>query len=593
MKKLFVFLAAIALVAVSCNKDKQPIDDNLKEDSVKMRHIELRATIDAPSQPGTKANYYNKKVQFAVGDKIAISGTAIEGGSTVTRRYKLTATGVENETTVVFEGDVPENAEMGKFAYYPYEIISEHSVLAGGFIDEENPDFIWPGESWPIMGETPDGEYIVSGVQVPMIGYINTTGATMSATFYHLGAIAEVTLENVPADAKVLQFENNTPIQMYDSSGQPSYTTTEVFTIYQAFMNADGTPHHLMPCYVSGGASNRCSVAVDGDGTYYIPLPAGTYTDFSISLIDGYSYSTYDQHYYKQRISKPGTSVTLERGMHANFGTITYDADQIDQWFLRSDMTSWYNYNPNFQLIKTAPDTYEISTWADPDTGYNFSHFDTSNYSFAYYGVANGSSGIMTQSADADQAALCSRATNEIFTATITKSGDDWVLSDRGWNDYNRCFVKSNTQVVFYCSSNNDDFHSFLTKSDNDNNMLWCTTEPVYIAYPEDYNFAFEIDGQLSNPLQDENGNVILNGEGSPVYRYGMVLVCLLANPVVITDAKPYAQAVEYSPSEDCPPTDFNYMVFNVTPGYYHIYLDMRTLNFMFVRTTRPIPIVN
>ena len=565
MKRFLVFLAAVAMMAVSCNKE-QPTDNPVQNDTPKMRHIVLRATIDTP---GTKADYYNKKIQFAKGDEIAISGTANENGSIVTRRYKLTATGVENETTVLFEGDVPEDAEMGKFAYFPYEIISEYSVLAGGFIDEENPDFTWPGDRYPIYGQTPDDVIFVPKAQVPMIGYINTSGSSKSATFYHLGAIAEVTLVNVPEGAYALQFENNTLFQKCDGNGDPiNEFTTEIFTTYQAFMNSDGTPNYLMPCFVTGGGSNRCSVAIDGDGTYYIPLPAGTYTDFSISLIDSYSYSTYDQYYYKQRVSKPGTSVTLERGMHANFGTITYDADGIEPWFLRSDMAGWNDYNNSFRLIKTADDTYEISSYVyENNPWYNFSYYNGSQ--FVTYGVNEGVSGTLTTQNNA----TCKRGSDEVFTSTITKNGDNWELTDHGYGtDWDRCYDLSSTGITFVCSptlNGENAINVDLTKANHNNNMLWYQ-EYFYIEKADNYYITFFVHEKD--------------------YRWYWYIG---GNSASITDAKPYAQASDIEADYFMDNLDSSLMSLQLTPGYYNIYLDVRTLNFMFVRTIKPLPIVN
>ena len=536
MKRFLVFLAAVAMMAVSCNKE-QPTDNPVQNDtpvqnnSPKMRHIVLRATIDAP---GTKADYYNKKVQFAKGDEIAISGTANENGSIVTRRYKLTATGVENETTVLFEGDVPEDAEMGKFAYYPYAIIGEKSTLAGGFIDEENPDFIWPGIHYPFAGN----------VQVPMIGYINTSGSSKSATFYHLGAIAEITLENVPQDAGMIVFENNTPIQMYDENGQPNGSSEYIFTTYQAFMNADGTPAYIMPC-TTNNYDNKCYVAINGNGTYYIPLPAGTYKDFSISLVDSYGYNPY---FYKQRVSKPGTEVTLTRGMHANFGTLTYDADLIAEWYLLNRTNSWGSDGWH-RFIKTGPNAYQLTAF-NPSDDNSWKLLDGAENIWSVEGNQYAWNGVISQTS---QNFIRTGADNKTFDIQLSYSDANWNYSSSNWgtNSEREWSASTPVQLSYGVSGSSAWTNEALYKSSYNASYIYNTT--ITVTASSTYNFKFVANGTWCG-----------------------------GNSVSISDSKPYAQAI-WNGGDD--------MSFTLTPGKYDIWLDVANLNFMFVKQPKQAPL--
>ena len=522
MKKLFVILATIAIAAVSCNKE-QPTDNPAQNDAPKTRHFEIKATIDN----GTKGTYANSKVNFTADDKISVLAYSEEPDGPymdqVRRRYDLTVTAVNGNTITFATDDIPEDAVLGNFAYYPHDIVPEYATLAGREWDFEHPDFDWP--------HVFDGKT----VQIPMIGIINTSGATKSTLFKHVGAIAEIKVENAPEPEDeysyvYLQFTDN-------SSAENKFGRYEVDPGDMSLTNYSSSDSDYKSCYAW----------INGDGTYYIPLPPGTYTDFSISLVDNYHPGSLN--YYKMRSSKQGTRVTLSRAMHADFGTLTYDADKIEEWYLLSDMTGWSPEPNELRLIKTGEGVYEISSYVyyinTENPWYKF-------YSPTYYpisGVQAASSGTMTE-------ATCKREANEIFTSTLTKTGDNWVLSDYGYpGDWDRCYDVDNVNVYLEGSFNGWDTTCPMTKLDHNNNMLWYCN---YFEVPDvkDYSFGFLVAGS--------DWSWWIEGES-----------------VSLTDAKPYAQGIL---NQGAP------MKFTLTPGLYNVYLDIKTLNFMFVKTLPSAP---
>lgn len=529
MKKLLIILAAVALAAVSCNKE-QPTDNPEQNSTPKTRHFEIKATIDS----GTKGTYANSKVTFTADDKISVLAYSEEPNGPFTeqvrRRYDLIVSSVDGNTITFATDDIPEDAVLGDFAYYPHDIVSEYSVLAGGEWDLEHPEFNWP--------HVFDGKT----VQIPMIGIINTSGATKSTLFKHVGAIAEIKVENAPEPEDeysyvYLQFTDN-------SSAENKFGRYEVDPGDMSLTNYSSSDSDYKSCYAW----------INGDGTYYIPLPPGTYTDFSISLVD--SYSTFNEpYYYKMRTSKQGTRVTLSRAMHADFGTLTYDADKIEEWYMLSDMTGWSDAPTHLRLIKTGEGVYEISSYV---------HYITSEnpwykfYSPAYYpisGVEAKFRGTMTEGA------TCMRAADELFTATLTKSGNDWVLTDRGYGgDWNGCYALGDLNIFFEGDFDNWEGQYPMTKINYNNNMIWYYE---YFYVPDNATHSFEF--LLSGKDLDHND----------VFEF-------LGNSLAITDDKPYGQTAVDEGN--------NAMSFTLTPGYYNIYLDVKTLNFMFVKTLPSAP---
>ena len=94
-----------------------------------------------------------------------------------------------------------------------------------------------------------------------------------------------------------------------------------------------------------------------------------------------------------------------------------------------------------------------------------------------------------------------------------------------------------------------------MTKLDHNNNMLWYCN---YFEVPDvkDYSFGFLVAGS--------DWSWWIEGES-----------------VSLTDAKPYAQGIL---NQGAP------MKFTLTPGLYNVYLDIKTLNYMFVKTLPSAP---
>lgn len=482
MKKIYVLLAMAAVVFAGCNKevDKQ---DNIVPTDVPTEgtyHFEITATID---DAGSKATYSSKKVVFGDGDEIAVIGTK-DGVNTV-----YTLTGVQEGGSVKFSTDLPEGTTVGDYAYYPASI-----AIAGS-----DKVIKWP--------ENIDG----TKVEVPMIGIIDIENS--KTQFKYLGAIMEVKVDNAP-NAKYLIFNDGAPIiGTYDVSFSGETPSITAKNVSQYFIYA----------------------SISGNGTYYIPVPAKTYTSFTFSLTDSEK-----SYYYKQRSAVAGTSIALTRGMHIDMGTIVDDTDEIAEWWHSSDLTGW-NTGWN-RFIKTGADTYHLTVF-NPSGNPYWDLLDADGNKWCTEGSQDWT-GTVTQR-------------NSTFNRTSTDNKTFWItLEDKGSEGW-------------YYNSGNWDENSDRAWSSGRVEIVLNETSYKMEKYNYNSNYSYRYKGLFISDNTPRALKFMLSWDGSDEALSGV------NSSLDITDAKPYGTFVW---------AGANTINITLTRGTYDVYLDLAMLNFMFVK---------
>lgn len=489
MKKL-VYILALALVGVACNKETVPVET--AEEIVPKGKVKLVITV--PAGIDSKASVSGKQITFNIDDQIAVIGTLDNETSVVTLSVESVS-----DNTFTFSTDIDPDMEIGDYAYYPAAIVNK-----------DNPTRI----NWP---SSFDG----TKNQMPLMAKIDVTNN--QAVFHHLGALLKVTLASAPAGVNALEF-----------------TTSNNFVgSYDVVFNDDELTS------VTGYAlsSNVESITATSTGTYYIPVPAGTYADFQLAMKQG-------TYYHKQKTASLESAITPTVGKLVNLGTFTYDVDEIEEWYTVSNMIKWdSNYNA-LRFIKTSANSYAFSGYAPNSGGYWYYFMNNGTQ----YGVQGAVSGILAANE------TCKRDNDEIFTSTITKSGDNWSLTDQYYSgDWYGCFKKSEHGVTFKSSIDSWGSGVSLTKPDDSadwdgqytNDMIWYGD----ITVPSNDTYLFKV--------------IIYNTGSSQDVWYGG------NSSATITDATPYG-SLWWDNGNDIPVV--------LTQGTYTFYLDIRAMNFMFVK---------
>lgn len=397
MKKYYYILATLVVSLVACNKENPNGKSSKYEESLGngKKYIEIAISQEKPIDSDTKATLSTVNMAFGPEDQIAILATKNETTEVVTLTYLR----YENDK-VIFSGTADEDALISSYAYYPASIATttERTI------------------NWPTSVNG-------SKVQVPMIAYLGKDAK--SARFQHLGAIAKIAVENCPAGAAKLKFTAGTNI----TGG--AYTVSD-FTV--------GTPMVTASGEMTGAT---ITATISGNGIYYIPLPVNTtdgtsFSNFQFALID----DTGD-YYYKQKTATKTVGPVHRRNI-VNFGTLTYDIDQIDEWYLVSAVNSWHPNNRDLRYIKIAGNQYRIATWSNAG-GYKVveGHETTSSDDWTHsYGGSNAehwSDPLVEQSST-----NCGyNRDNNIMTSTIiTTPTLSYSGTDNFWGDTYYCYGK-------------------------------------------------------------------------------------------------------------------------------------------------------
>ena len=233
MKKLNYLLAAVAVVAMAgCSKEKDvtPASNAVKL-HVTVEDSDTRVSID---------NAY--AYAFQSGDVISV---LTDGGEPV--EFEAS----EGGTSVDFNGTFEQGQAIGSYAMYP---ASEYHMADGDEVLFSIPeDLTWKANE----------------TFMPMLGKINNG----TATFKAVGGVMKLIVYNIPASAKYLQF--TAPLQQIsgwftidDASVQAPVIVTD---------ETDASDDTIVIDFSANYSANK---------VFYIPLPTGTISGFTVSFLD-------------------------------------------------------------------------------------------------------------------------------------------------------------------------------------------------------------------------------------------------------------------------------------------------------------------
>ena len=273
MKKIILYFAAAATVAVACNKAE--IDSQKAEEPVVPEMKMITETVSGSRATSTKATISNTDASFkwTAGDNIAVH---VSNG--VTSKYVFTsdegasgasAAASSASFTVVY----PEGYSRDAFAVYPSNLVvanAENYGQEGHALDMTLPSSYTLAQ---VTDETSPS---------PMIA-TNTAGNGWN--FYQLCGLLRLTVNNIPASTKRLEIN-------FDGKNVAGN-----FAI-PATVKGDGTSTIALS---NASGSNSTTITITKDGTtdvtfnnnawlnglvLNIPLPTGTYSNITMTAYD-------------------------------------------------------------------------------------------------------------------------------------------------------------------------------------------------------------------------------------------------------------------------------------------------------------------
>lgn len=233
MKKYYSILATIAAISfVSCQKE---ISDSSLNENAEFTVLRADVAPDTKVAADASGNY-----TWQAGDVIAVFNNS---GSPVS--FSTTSSGSSVDFTAA------SGVSFGSYAVYPYSASSSES---GKVVT-----FNLPTSYTYRSGET----------NMPMLGKISGS----SATFKAVGGLIKLTVYNVPSDATALTFTAT------------NQKITGNFTISDATVSEP-----VIALAAKGSGDDAVTINFSGNRSdnmvFYIPLPTGTMTGFTISFND-------------------------------------------------------------------------------------------------------------------------------------------------------------------------------------------------------------------------------------------------------------------------------------------------------------------
>ena len=482
MKKFYLGFAAIAMLAVACNKE-QAIDETLPVEEGKVLY-EIKVTID----PETKGVMTGKSFAFSSGDEIAVIVT--EAGTPSVETLSVTA---NDGTTVTFAASLSSEAEVGDYAYYPASIANAATPTT----------INWPSS---FDGAT------CGGCVVPMMAKIEGN----TAEFKHLGAMLKVNVADAPASIDALEF-----------------TTSSNFT---GTYDVNTTTWALTANTLGGNVE---TVSVNGNGEWFIPIPAGTYADFRLAMKDGSAY-------LKQKTANLASAIAPGRTQIVNLGDFTYDIDEIAEWWHISEINGFQKGYDRY--IKTGDNTYTITAFS-PEANEWWRLRDGSDYDW----TVNDVDGDTYWSGTLNKTGMPFHrdgSSNKTFFVTLTKNNSNWNYNSGNWDsESDRKWNASSSSVIISYNGNNY----------------------AMSKYDFDANYGYKYEGLTVSNNDTHSLKFILNWSSDPSNNTPSGV----SGSLIISDSHPYGTA-EWAGS--------NNIDVVLTPGTYNVYLDLAVLNFMFVK---------
>lgn len=492
MKK-FIFIS-LAILSVACSKEAVSEIEFVKTIDIPENMVKLSITV--PREPETRATMASKQLSFAADDEIAVIGTL----NAVTSIQTLEVESI-TPSAITFSTAIDKDMEIGEYAYYPVSIANK-----------DYPTRI----NWP-------SSFNGTKVQLPMMAKIDVSGP--SAVFHYLGAMLKVNLSDAPSDVNTLEFKTA-------SNFVGSYDVT-----------FSGNDVNSVVANTLSGNTETLSVNPSSMTTYYVPIPAGTYSEFQLGMKRG-------SYYYKQRTSDLDDDITPSLGNMVNLGDFDYDVDSIEEWYMicKLQKSPWTMSDKSIRFIKIADHQYRAATNNANDSGdygYKIQYGSPASYSWdktTGAKTANQSSGDLKENGN-----NCYYGTsNVIYAATINTST---------WK-YNNDYVNAADAFNFSTIDMVGDFNSWSTSSNK-------------ISFDKGgaHNWSKSITVSSNTKVEFK---IIANSQ----WEYGNW------GGVNITDATPYGTGTYRNTGDPDTARDS----YTLTPGDYMVYFNDAKGDIMFVR---------
>ena len=245
-------LSGWSLLCLSCAKQEvaesaDVVDESGEESPAPQPRTGMTVSVGIVQPEGSKVEVTAAgKVTWSVGDHIAIF---VNGEA---KDFELIS-GAGSENAVFHCDDVEEGTLLDGVAVYPYKSDLTYNTTTGAL------KVYIPAEQRADVS------------CAPMLGSISSVGANKHFFFYNLSGIFEFTYNNVPPEAKMLKFTSST------------YNINGVFTL--------SSPSDRLTTATTATSGNSKVTTVDlpaarpdGTATVQVPVPAGTYENFTVAL---------------------------------------------------------------------------------------------------------------------------------------------------------------------------------------------------------------------------------------------------------------------------------------------------------------------
>lgn len=256
-KVLPVVATALAALATSCSSDALGTEGEKSSGNGEMKTVSLTASTGGGSSTRVGMDNEERKVSFywQKGDAIYVQ---TKNGSNYSGA-KFSTEAETGSTTATFNGQISENAELGGYAVSPYN--ENHRFTSETSLTYHLPD----SYSDYTVTSTDFEENSANDTHIPLLGKV----ADGKATFTHLGGLAVITVDQMPAATGTLtvtasqQLAGNFTVDLSAETptlaAQTSTTGNTVTFTYQ------------------GATANST-------GVFFLPLAAGSYSNVTITL---------------------------------------------------------------------------------------------------------------------------------------------------------------------------------------------------------------------------------------------------------------------------------------------------------------------
>lgn len=425
MKKLFLYIPAMILLAVSCEKETINPSDN---GNVKM----ITEIVSGSRGDDTKATIGNDTPTFAwtLGDKVAVH---VSNGSSA--KYVVTTTGASaSSASAQFTVEYEEGYSRDAFAVYPSNLVSTTA-----------PNY---GQSGSTLDISLPGTYTLAQVSgetspCPMIATNTPSG---SWSFKQLCGLLRLTVNSIPASTKRMEI---------DFDGKK---------VWGEFSIADPNPGSSSIATTGDDAHDVITITNSGEPFYSgwgdgkvfnIPLPVGTYSNITITtydaLTDGnatltvtrkFAYTATRTKGVKRTASFPVFSVNSARTTRVIFAPGNLQATTTD---LGTTWT-WHFAAHQYDYIGNATANNQINGNGTVAENGTVDLFQKSTTSYTTYGISNSGdydklyTGTFKDWGNID---IDGKGSNYWRTLTISAGDSEWryLLETRKGGTNNPCYT--------------------------------------------------------------------------------------------------------------------------------------------------------